>query len=84
MNRKAILSLTAAAGLLIASSLQQVQAGPADTPGHKMQRKGSVAGHPGASGYAPGHVMQQKGSRRGYPGASGYAPGRTTTGSSVR
>jgi hypothetical protein len=52
------------------------------TPGHKMQRLGSVPGHPGASGYAPGHQMQAKGSRRG-PGASGYAPGRTTTGSST-
>ena len=50
-----------------------------------MQQKGSVKGHPGASGYAPGHMMQQRGSVRGQPGASGYAPGHrkpsTTTGS---
>jgi len=53
------------------------------TPGHKMQRFGSVPGHPGASGYAPGHQMQARGSRLG-PGASGHAPGRTTTGFSTR
>jgi hypothetical protein len=84
MKRRFIASLAVIAALSVAPSLAQAQAGPADTPGHKMQTKGSVKGHPGASGYAPGHVMQQRGSRRGYPGASGYAPGRTTTGSSTR
>ena len=46
-----------------------------NTPGHKMQDKGSKMGSPGASGYAPGHEMQDNGSKRGEPGASGYAPG---------
>lgn len=46
-----------------------------NTPGHKMQDKGSKPGSPGASGYAPGHQMQDKGSKEGHPGASGYAPG---------
>jgi len=51
-----------------------------------MHLHGSVAGHPGASGYAPGHLKRENGTVAGYPGASGYAPGhlRTTTGSSVR
>jgi hypothetical protein len=51
----------------------------ANTPGHKMQAKGSMKGSPGASGYAPGHRMQAKGSVKGSPGASGYAPGHSTT-----
>jgi hypothetical protein len=51
----------------------------ANTPGHKMQVKGSVKGSPGASGYAPGHRMQAKGSVKGTTGASGYAPGHATT-----
>jgi hypothetical protein len=28
----------------------------AKSPGHQMHAKGSVKGHPGASGYAPGHL----------------------------
>jgi len=27
-----------------------------NTPGHIIQRCGSVPGHPGGSGYAPGHI----------------------------
>jgi hypothetical protein len=71
--------------LLITAALVLVWAIPAQaatnvtTPGHKMQMKGTLNGHPGASGYTPGHLMQQKGSKTGFPGASGYAPGRTTT-----
>jgi hypothetical protein len=49
-----------------------------NTPGDKMQDRGSVKGHPGASGYAPGHLMQEKGSKPGEPGASGYAPGHSS------
>jgi hypothetical protein len=49
-----------------------------NSPGDKMQDKGSVRGSPGASGYAPGHEMQNKGSVKGTTGASGYAPGQTT------
>ena len=63
----------AAAALLIVAAI------PAEardnTPGHKMQKKGSLKGLPGASGYSPGHQMQAKGSKKGSPGASGYAPG---------
>lgn len=60
--------------------------GNVNAPGQQMHLHGSVAGHPGASGYAPGHLMQENGSLAGHAGASGYAPGhlRTTTGSSVR
>src|SRR5438105_13765166 len=79
MNAK-LITLVAAAGLLVGSSAAALAAGKSmNMPGHKMQRFGSVSGHPGASGYAPGHQMQARGSRRGSPGASGYAPGRTTT-----
>jgi len=46
-----------------------------NTPGHKMQDRGSKGDSPGASGYAPGHQMQDKGSKGDHPGASGYAPG---------
>lgn len=82
MNGK-MMSVLAAACLLIGSSTAGLakNAKSFQTPGHKMQRMGSVAGHPGASGYAPGHMMQARGSKRGHPGASGYAPGRSTTGS---
>jgi hypothetical protein len=37
-----------------------------NSPGHKMQRYGSVPGHPGASGYAPGHLKKRHGYRYGY------------------
>jgi hypothetical protein len=63
----------AAAALMIGAAIP-AQARD-DTPGHKMQKKGSVKGHPGASGYSPGHQMQAKGSKKRSPGASGYAPG---------
>jgi hypothetical protein len=46
--------------------------------GQRMQERGSVPGHPGASGYAPGQRMHERGSKAGGPGASGYAPGRQT------
>lgn len=74
---KRIITIAAAAGLLaLAPSLGFAQSSTSDqTPGHKMQKKGSKAGEPGASGYSPGHRMQDKGSKPGQPGASGYAPG---------
>jgi hypothetical protein len=74
---KRIIAIAAAAGLLaLAPSLGFAQSSTSDqTPGHKMQNKGSKAGEPGASGYSPGHRMQDKGSKAGQPGASGYAPG---------
>lgn len=62
--RTKLLSIVAAAGLLIGSAAI-VQA---------QSRNGMGAG-PGASGASPGHEMQNEGSRGG-PGASGFAPGR--------
>jgi hypothetical protein len=81
-----LLSIAAAAGLLIGTTAVGFAQSSAvkNTPGHKMQRMGSVPGHPGASGYSPGHQMQRYGSKRGYPGASGYAPGHATTGQRLR
>ena len=73
MTRKIV--ALAAAGLFAASTGLAFAQNTNRTPGHEMQRKGSVKGHPGASGYAPGHEMQDKGSVKGHPGASGYAPG---------
>ena len=57
---KKLLSLAAVAGLLAVSTpaaLAQMGSRGASgfTPGHQMQRFGSVPGHPGASGFAPGH-----------------------------
>ena len=73
-----LLTVAAAAGLLIGTSaLGYAQSSTQDrAPGQRMQDRGSLPGHPGASGYTPGHEMQEKGSRPGHPGASGYAPGR--------
>ena len=71
------------AGAVAAAVFATAFAAQAQTPGLKMQEKGSVSGSPGASGYAPGHRMQNKGSVRGTTGASGYAPGHTTTGAGV-
>ncbi len=72
------LCLAVAAGVLIAStSLGLAQSStPSNTPGHEMQKKGSVKGEPGASGYSPGHEMQEGNSMKDEPGASGNAPGR--------
>ena len=72
------MAVLAAAGLFVASTgLALAQsATSSQTPGHEMQRKGSVKGEPGASGYSPGDRMHDKGSVKGDPGASGYAPGR--------
>jgi hypothetical protein len=74
--KKAMIALSAAA-LLAATPVAFARVSN-HTPGHEMQKKGSKAGHPGASGYTPGHQMQAKGSKKGSPGASGYAPGQTT------
>ena len=77
MMRK--LSIVAAvAGLLISTTaLGYAQSSTQDhAPGQRMQDRGSVPGHPGASGYAPGQRMHERGSKAGEPGASGYAPGR--------
>jgi hypothetical protein len=80
MNAK-IVSIAAAAGLLIGSTAIGYAQNPArdSAPGQQMQEKGSKPDSPGASGYSPGHEMQDKGSKRGSPGASGYAPGHQGT-----
>jgi hypothetical protein len=62
----------AAAGLLVAATAPSFAAGKSKAaPGQMMHRYGSVAGHPGASGYAPGHLKAKKNAR----GASAFAPG---------
>jgi hypothetical protein len=65
-----MLAAAAAAGLIIVSAVPG-SAAPKNTPGHMMQQKGSVPGHPGASGYAPGHLKKMRGAHD----ASAYAPG---------
>src|SRR5262249_10235978 len=74
------LIVAAAAGLLIGTTaLGYAQSSTQErAPGQRMQDRGSVPGHPGASGYAPGQRMHERGSKAGAPGASGYAPGRQT------
>jgi hypothetical protein len=54
------LIVAAAAGVLIGTTaLAHAQSSgqrmPDSAPGQRMPDKGSVPGHPGASGYAPGH-----------------------------
>jgi hypothetical protein len=73
-----LLIVAAAAGLLISTTtLSYAQSSTQDrAPGQRMQDRGSLPGHPGASGYAPGQRLHEKGSKAGEPGASGYAPGR--------
>jgi hypothetical protein len=67
-----LLIVAAAAGLLIGTTaLGYAQSSTQNgAPGQRMQDRGSLPGHPRASGYA------EKGSRPGHAGASGYAPGR--------
>lgn len=80
MNAR-IVSIAAAAGLLIGSTAIGYAQNPArdSAPGQRMQDKDSKPGSPGASGYSPGHQMQDNGSKPGSPGASGYAPGHQGT-----
>jgi hypothetical protein len=60
-NMKHIVTIALAAAL-VGGGTMAAQAGSAkigasaSSPGHQMQAHGSVAGHPGASGYAPGHL----------------------------
>jgi hypothetical protein len=85
MNRILLVGVAAAAVFLTGTAFASAQSSTSrQTSGHEMQRKGSVKGQPGASGYAPGHEMQQKGSKFGEPGASGFAPGHETTGQGTR
>jgi hypothetical protein len=70
-----IVTLIAAAGVLALCAAPTIAAPKKNTPGHLMQQRGSVPGHPGASGYAPGHVKKMN--RAGY-NARAFAPGRRT------
>ncbi len=64
-----LLIVAAAAGLLIGTTaLGYAQSSTQDrAPGQRMQDRGSVPGHPGASGYAPGQRMHERGSKAGEP-----------------
>jgi hypothetical protein len=64
--------VVAALGFVFASATDSYakKGGHGMSPGHKMQKFGSVPGYPGASGYAPGQVKKM---RRGY-NARAYAP----------
>jgi hypothetical protein len=75
--------LMIAAVLLMCTTAHAQNAAPSNTPGQRMQQRGSVPGDPGASGYSPGDQRPDRGRRQGSPGASGFAPGReapSTTG----
>src|ERR1700686_82122 len=75
MNVK-MLSIAAVAGVLLGSTAlvqaeEKLGGTSGATPGHEMQQKGSLPGHPGASGFAPGHATtgaadrdDRKGARR--------------------
>lgn len=73
--------LAAALSIVFASSAiaapKQGNGNSQKSPGQMMRANGSVAGYPGASGYAPGQVKKMKKERD----ARAYAPRyRTTTG----
>ena len=65
--------MLAIATSLIAAAMTPSFAAPKGTPGHMMQRFGSVPGHPGASGYAPGHLKRFSHVRS----ARNFAPGHS-------
>jgi hypothetical protein len=62
----------AAAALIASTPFALAKDAKSSAPGQMMQQHGSVAGSPGASGYAPGHLKKKKGSS-----AAKYAPGHT-------
>lgn len=80
----------AAAAVIASTPFAVAKSANSGAPGQMMQQHGSVAGHPGASGYAPGH-LKKKGTS-----AATFAPGHTkrvvtttrtratTTGAAVR
>jgi hypothetical protein len=61
----------AAAALIVSTPFALAKDAKSSAPGQMMQQHGSVAGSPGASGYAPGH-LKKKGTS-----AKKYAPGQT-------
>ena len=84
------LSIIAVAAVALMASPAFAATAKSNAPGQQMQKSGSVAGSPGASGYAPGHVKKKAGVHT----ASKFAPGHkkktvakpapTTTGSAVK
>ena len=62
------LTFAAASAALVLGSVTLAMAQDRDdraTPGHEMQERGGVPGHPGASGFAPGHRdMDDRGTLR--------------------
>ena len=70
MNKRLLLVATCGALFIAGGTLAQAQRGGGSggssmTPGHEMQEKGSVPGHPGASGYAPGHTKDADDLKKG-------------------
>lgn len=86
------LSIIAAGAIaLIASSPTFAASAKMNAPGQEMQMHGSVAGSPGASGYAPGHLKKKAGVRSSSKFAPGYTKKkavhvriRSSTGAAVR
>lgn len=83
--------IAAAAVALIASSPAFAASAKMNAPGQEMQKHGSVAGSPGASGYAPGHLKKKAGVRSASKFAPGHVKNKTvhvrapsTTGAAVR
>jgi hypothetical protein len=85
------LSIIAAAVVALVASPAFAATAKSNAPGQQMQKHGSVAGSPGASGYAPGHLKK----KAGVHSAKQFAPGHvkkkvatktapTTTGAAVR
>ena len=75
MLREKIVNLAAAAALVLAPASafawSSTTSTTTETPGHQMQEHPSVAGSPGASGYAPGHQSKQFSSRDTVTSGSG-------------
>ena len=61
-----MIALAAAGTMLLAPVALAGPGKSGNTPGHMMQRYGSVPGHPGASGYAPGHLKKHHRSTVGF------------------
>ena len=85
MNAK-LLSIIAAASLMIGTTAAYAQGANEHAPGQRMQNreKAPVPNQPGASGYAPGQQYREYGPKGDQPGASGYAPGRQNQGTTGR
>ena len=67
------LILLSTSAFVAAPSIANARASGVATP-LSFQAHGSVAGHPGASGYAPGGLIRAHGDKTGRPGASRYEP----------